>query len=287
MYRQPRLVRLLIVASFAALTVSAAGITPAAANSATGSPVADKSQVTERGAPPMPVAGAGRDTEIAINNINSPSSYRFSIDVPAGGRLRAADARPAGRETSRDILVEDANGRAVGAYDGAWALDAAGKPVKSSFRIEGNRLVQTVSLKQATAFPVVLGLIYSEVSTGTGEGAPSMTIPVDPTAGAASAAASVSVPSNYIYNPALGPFHDYCTSSPDEYPAPGAANANFRGPCARHDLCYAGTTSEFTCDNRPRSDMYTNGDYQYGSFNPLRYSCHRTSDVYWAAVVVA
>lgn len=280
MYRQRFLFRLLIGASVGVLAVSAAGIAPAMANSAAGTPGA--SHVVERGAPPVHVAGTARDTEIVISNANSPTAYRFSIDVPAGGRLVAADSRPAGQETHRDILVQDKGGKSIGAYDGAWALDAAGKPVESSFRIEGNRLVQTVSLKQTTAFPVVLGLIYSEVSTDADVAAASSAAAATSLTGA-----FVSVPSNYVYNPALGSLHDYCTNSPDEFPAPFGANADFRGPCARHDLCYAGSTSEFTCDNGLRSDMRTNCAYTYGSTNPNRYACYATADIYWAAVVIA
>ena len=171
--------------------------------------------------------------------------------------------------------MQDRGGKAIGAYDGARALDAAGKPVESSFRIEGNRLVQTVSLKQTTAFPVVLGLIYSEVSTDA-----------DVAAATSLAGTFVSVPSNYVYNPALGSLHDYCTSSPDEFPAPFGSNADFRGPCARHDLCYAGSTSELTCDKGLRSDMRTNCAYTYGSTNPNRYACYTTADIYGAAVVI-
>ena len=285
MYRQPILVRLLVAASFGVLTISGASIAPAAANSATESPGA--SQVMERGAPPVSVAGTARDTKIVINNINSPSSYRYSIDVPAGGRLVAADAGPSGPETSRDILVEDADGTTVGAYDGAWALDEEGKPVASKFRIEGNSLVQTVSLKKATAFPVVLGLIYSDVSANGSVAA----TPGDADRNAAGAAslggAFVSVPSNYVYNPALGSLHDYCTSSPDEFPAPFGPNADFRGPCARHDLCYGAGTGDFACDNGLRSDMRTNCAYTYGTFNPNRALCYITADIYWVAVVIA
>lgn len=65
--------------------------------------------------------------------------------------------------------------------------------------------------------------------------------------------AFVSVPSEYVYDPSgrSGPvaLHDYCTSSPDEFPAVGA-NASFRGPCARHDLCYGTSTDKRTCDWR-------------------------------------
>ena len=97
----------------------------------------------------------------------------------------------------------------------------------------------------------------------------------------------VTVPSNYVYDPARGSLHDYCTNSPDEFPAPFAANADFRGPCARHDLCYAGSTSKFTCDNRLHSDMYTNCKAWYSWYNPLRGACEDTADIYWAVVVIA
>lgn len=110
---------------------------------------------------------------------------------------------------------------------------------------------------------------------------------VGPATAASADSAYVRVPRNYVYNPALGSLHDYCTSSPDEFPAPGAPNANFRGPCARHDLCYAGSTSKFTCDNRLWADMRTNCAYLYSWYNPLRDACNGTANIYWAAVVAA
>ena len=44
----------------------------------------------------------------------------------------------------------------------------------------------------------------------------------------------VAVPSRYVYDPSKGSLHDYCTKSPDSW-----GRADFRGPCANHDLCYA------------------------------------------------
>lgn len=43
----------------------------------------------------------------------------------------------------------------------------------------------------------------------------------------------VTIPSNYVYDPSKGSLHDYCTLSPDHL-----GNADFRGACARHDMCY-------------------------------------------------
>lgn len=96
--------------------------------------------------------------------------------------------------------------------------------------------------------------------------------------------AKVTVPSNYIFNPKLGVLHDYCTLAPDEFPAPHAVNADFRGPCARHDLCYAGSASEKSCDKALRRNMFRNCEHYYGRYNPLRTGCKAASLTYWAAV---
>jgi len=218
------------------------------------------------------------DSQVVINDASGPTTHRFSVNVPPGGSLQAARPVAGSNPSKSDILVRDSQGVVVGAYDAAWALDAASMPVASTFRIQGTELIQTVSLTGATTFPVTFGLSYSPISGGS---------PNAPGGSQTTAAGFVSVPSNYVYNPALGSHHDYCTAAPDEFHAPFASNASFRGPCARHDLCYAGSTQELTCDNRLRSDMRANCAYQYGQLNPLRSACYRTADIYWAAVVIA
>ena len=92
-------------------------------------------------------------------------------------------------------------------------------------------------------------------------------------AGRALASDFVSVPGNYVYNPKLGPLHDYCTSSPDEFPNPVGKNADFRGPCAKHDLCYGSHTDKKKCDVQLLKDMRTNCAHAYGAFNPTRGLC--------------
>ncbi len=100
-----------------------------------------------------------------------------------------------------------------------------------------------------------------------------------PTA-AASRISKVTVPSNYVYNPRKGSLHDYCTSSPDSY-----LSADFRGPCARHDLCYAKPGNhKKACDATLDVQLSQNCAYAYGSLNPLRYSCINTAHGYWMSV---
>ncbi|WP_141732751.1 phospholipase A2 [Oligoflexus tunisiensis] len=91
----------------------------------------------------------------------------------------------------------------------------------------------------------------------------------------------VGIPKGYVYNPKLGTTHDYCSYSPDSY-----LKANFRGPCARHDICYDSPTDKKKCDVNLLKDMYSNCDHAYGKLNPVRYTCHSVAKGYFAAVVV-
>ena len=106
---------------------------------------------------------------------------------------------------------------------------------------------------------------------------------------AAARCCHITIPGNYVYNPNTNyqrSLHDYCTSSPDEFPAPGD-NANFRGSCARHDLCYQyHQQSRLGCDNSLYNNLRNECSYQYGSLDPRRGACRSTAAVYYAAVIV-
>lgn len=107
--------------------------------------------------------------------------------------------------------------------------------------------------------------------------------------GPASAASYVSVPDRYVYNPntkVQPTLHDYCTKSPDEFRSPGK-NANFRGPCARHDLCIMDKkVKRSTCDSRFRNDLMQQCEYYSGKFDPRRAACKSTALTYYAVVTV-
>ena len=99
----------------------------------------------------------------------------------------------------------------------------------------------------------------------------------------------VEIPDGYIYNPKLGSLHDYCTKSPDQFPAPGV-NADFKGACAIHDMCYEkndGNASGMrTCDSNFRNNLITVCENVYTSGVDLRREkCIDVALVYYGAVV--
>ena len=176
-------------------------------------------------------------------------------------------------------MVIDAGSAPIGAWDEPVALDASMKLLDTSFNIENGTLFQSVVIDDTVTFPVTVLATYSPIGGSSGAS-------LLPT-GMVTTASYVDVPSDYVYDPALGSLHDYCTSSPDEFPNPFGANADFRGPCARHDLCYASSTSKFTCDNHLHGDMVSNCEDSYSWYNLARGACYDVADVYWAAVVAA
>jgi hypothetical protein len=197
-----------------------------------------------------------------------PQSFQFATAVPAGGSLISTSPAKSGAEFSTEVMVKDAAGKAVGAYDAPYAIDANGALLHASYRIEGTNLVETLKTDASTAFPVsVLFSDYAPVTDGAGTGVHILL-------------SKVTVPSNYVYDPSRGSLHDYCTSSPDSY-----LSADFRGPCARHDLCYeAPGNHKSSCDNTLHNNLVNNCDYAYGSLNPVRYTCRTVAGEYWAAV---
>lgn len=97
-----------------------------------------------------------------------------------------------------------------------------------------------------------------------------------------------SIPSNYVYNtnhfrPTL---HDYCTASPDAY-----RDADFRGPCARHDMCIEGNLWRSWWDRRSHRSSVCDPNLYWGLTDnckvyhwSTRSVCNSVSAFYYAAV---
>lgn len=89
----------------------------------------------------------GVQTLIQIPDASSPSEYRFPLDLPEGGEpVLSSDGA---------VMILDADGEPVSGFRAPWAVDAEGNAVPTSFRLEGQELVQVVEFNASTVFPVV------------------------------------------------------------------------------------------------------------------------------------
>ncbi|MEZ2190199.1 LGFP repeat-containing protein [Corynebacterium sp. CCM 9204] len=105
----------------------------------------------------------------------------------------------------------------------------------------------------------------------------------------------VSIPFNYDYWGCIDEAkswehygrHDYCTHSPNQYPAIGQ-NAEFSGACARHDICMDRADRNgqgyWDCNERLYQDMEKVCSNVYTAVDPRHYNCRDFRDAYWLAV---
>lgn len=90
----------------------------------------------------------------------------------------------------------------------------------------------------------------------------------------------IGVPPGYVVNKDSN-LGDYCSYISD------GPYANFKGPCARHDICVGDTgrsVPRSTCDTWFKEELGHNCRANYGRFNPDRYACYAVADYYYDAV---
>ncbi|MER5962355.1 hypothetical protein [Streptomyces sp. NPDC002057] len=93
----------------------------------------------------------GVRTLVTLKDSSASNEHRFPLGLQ--GDVRLVDDGTGGYLLARGAL--DGMGEVIGQIDAPWAKDAAGRSVPTSYRLEGNTLVQTVQTDEGTAFPVV------------------------------------------------------------------------------------------------------------------------------------
>lgn len=261
--------------------------------------------------PRLPKASAGRispDTPITVadgatgsrvfifTGSQATTSITHRLSLPEGYSVRADNARP-----GTPITVLDDTGREYAHVTGAVAFGEYGQEFSSSVRLQSGALVQTVRTGPAYGARPVFARVVLERNGSDVDAAvnadlatklralegPSAEADVSYRTNAAGATTAtdapfVSVPPDYVYDPVNGVWgwHDYCTMSPDSY-----FSADFRGPCARHDMAYEAANARVpAADDRLKVDMDTNCAYAYSAYHPNRYSCYGVATTYKSVV---
>ncbi|MFD9535802.1 hypothetical protein [Streptomyces sp. NPDC060010] len=99
----------------------------------------------------QPTIGGAVRSLITLKDSKAPTNQRFDLNLPAGSELAAtADG---GYEIVDRIDADTSV--AIGAIDAPWAKDAVGNDVPTTYRLEGNTLIQQIHVTSSTAFPVV------------------------------------------------------------------------------------------------------------------------------------
>lgn len=87
---------------------------------------------------------------VTMEDSSVSKEHRFPLTLPVGAELAAV------ADGSVEIVKKSKLGTAIlGNVEAPWAKDAKGNSVETSYRIDGNSLVQTVDTNADTAYPVV------------------------------------------------------------------------------------------------------------------------------------
>ena len=158
------------------------------------------------------------------------------------------------------------------------------------------KAVRVLLVGAVTAALMLLGMVAANASVvaPAGAGAVSPAIIPTPPGGGGSlncrnhaaesrpVSGKVVVPWSYCYDPTTSnhrAWHDYCTKSPDSW-----GSADFRGPCARHDMCLQAGHSHGTCDGPLLNNLKTNCKHSYSWYNPSRYKCEAVAYSYYVVI---
>ncbi|WP_367141165.1 MULTISPECIES: hypothetical protein [Streptomyces] len=95
----------------------------------------------------QPTTDGGIRALAVLKDASAPREQRYDIGLPDGARLVKLNTGA--------VAAIAKNGTFLGGFATPWAKDARGNPVPTSYRIDGNTLIQSVQTTDSTAFPVV------------------------------------------------------------------------------------------------------------------------------------
>jgi hypothetical protein len=97
----------------------------------------------------QPTTDGGARTLAVLKNANAPTEYRYRLSLPAGSHLVPDNGGYVLRYEGAGLVLD------LGAIQAPWARDAKSRVVPTSYRLEGNTLIQSVRTGPRTAYPVV------------------------------------------------------------------------------------------------------------------------------------
>ncbi|MCC3650668.1 hypothetical protein LIX60_04035 [Streptomyces sp. S07_1.15] len=98
----------------------------------------------------QPTSDGSARALVVLKDDSAPNEQHFDIGMPAGAVLAEDE------DGTVDVLVEAPEGAyELGEFTAPWAKDANGNAVPTSYRVEGDTVVQTVETSPSSAYPIV------------------------------------------------------------------------------------------------------------------------------------
>jgi len=96
---------------------------------------------------PVVVSDGSVQINTVIESAAAPSTFKYTFDLPPGGSIVAG--------SKGSYTIVDGGGGWVAGIAPAWAKDANGVDLKTSYVVDGSTLVQVVAVPKDAAYPIV------------------------------------------------------------------------------------------------------------------------------------
>ncbi len=115
---------------------------------------------------------SGVRTMVLIEDSTAPQDYAFKFELPKGSEFVRGSDLKSDEIDNDDIVIIDNEGFINGIIKAPWAKDANGKSLKTTYKLEGDVLVQHIEFDENTNFPVVADPWYGTSSQTENIGSP-------------------------------------------------------------------------------------------------------------------
>lgn len=98
----------------------------------------------------QPLQDASVRLSVAITDASQPQEFFYDL-IPDGGSAEIVEEH---------VLIQDANEEIYGTVAAPWAVDSAGRPVRTTYEIRDNLVVQKVEHSSDNTYPVIADPLF-------------------------------------------------------------------------------------------------------------------------------
>ncbi|MBU3102020.1 MULTISPECIES: hypothetical protein [Clostridium] len=105
---------------------------------------------------------------IIINNLSASKEYTFGFNLPKGSKLITAKEYLGAEYDTKEVYVVNKDNFITSIISPPWAKDAKGSKVPTSYRVEGNKIIQVVEFTKNNVFPIVADPDWAKITACAG-----------------------------------------------------------------------------------------------------------------------
>lgn len=105
---------------------------------------------------------------VKIDNENANNEYKFTFNLNPGQKLMTAAEYLGAEFDTGEVYIVNEDNIVTSIVDPAWAKDANGESVNTTYKVDGNELTQYVEFDSSSAFPIVADPNWGKITRCVG-----------------------------------------------------------------------------------------------------------------------